>query len=101
MGEHIKDGHFQSDKYDWCKPDFVPLKVTDKMAQDLLWEYAKRRREVDKEFGIDLQTALLDAGYDPPWMTEQDINRVCVHSRQHVNDRSQFVCDDCGVELGR
>jgi hypothetical protein len=33
------------------------------MAQDLLWEYAQRRRAVDAEFSDDLETALLAAGY--------------------------------------
>jgi len=54
-GEHIDgEGRFQSDKYDWCQPDFVPLKVTDPMAQDLLRIYAERRRAVDAQFADDL-----------------------------------------------
>lgn len=52
---HInKDGQFQSDKYPWCKPDFVPLKLSDPMAYDLLIEYALRRKEIDHEFSRDL-----------------------------------------------
>ncbi len=63
---HInKEGLFQSDKYTWCKPNFVPLKIDDPMAQDLLWEYAQRRRKVDKEFASDLEFALQNAGYVP------------------------------------
>lgn len=62
MGNHIIDGKFQSDKYPWCEPNFGPLKITDRMAQDLLWEYAERRSAVDQEFCDDLQTALSNAG---------------------------------------
>ena len=62
MGSHLIDNQFQSDKYTWCKPGFVPLKLTDRMAQDLLYEYAQRRRAVDPEFSADLETALKNAG---------------------------------------
>ena len=65
MGEHIVNGEFQSDKYPWCKPGFVPLKLTDPMAQPVLWEYANVRRSVDAEFADDLQQALATAGYEP------------------------------------
>lgn len=65
MGSHIIDGKFQSDKYPTCPPGKVPLSVNDKTAQDLLWEYAQRRRAVDAEFSDDLETALLTAGYRP------------------------------------
>jgi hypothetical protein len=66
MSSHIIDGKFQSNKYPTCPPGKVPLSVEDPMAQNLLWEYAQRRREVDSEFSIDLETALLDAGFEPP-----------------------------------
>lgn len=53
--EHVdSEGRFQSDKYPWCRPGFVPLKLTDPMARDLLLIYAKRRREVDTSFADDL-----------------------------------------------
>lgn len=65
MGDHIVNGEFQSDKYPWCKPGFVPLKLTDKTAWPILWTYAEIRRHVDKEFADDLQTALRNAGYNP------------------------------------
>ena len=65
MGAHIIDGKFQSDKYPWCKPGFVPLKVADPMAQPELWAYAQKRRAVDPEFASDLEQALRDAGYVP------------------------------------
>lgn len=45
--------------------DLVPFKCTDPMAQDLLWEYARRRRSVDPEFADDLQEALRIKGFDP------------------------------------
>ena len=65
MGTHIIDGQFQSDKFPDCPRGLVPFKVTDTMAQDLLWEYANRRGSIDTEFADDLQRVLRDAGYDP------------------------------------
>ncbi len=65
MGAHInKDGLFQSDKYPTCPAGKVPLSVKDPTAQDLLWEYARRRRSVDAEFSSDLERCLLDAGFE-------------------------------------
>lgn len=73
MGAHINaDGQFQSDKYPTCPPGKVPLSVNDKTAQDLLWEYAQRRREVDAEFSDDLETALRAAGYEPHRQVTED-----------------------------
>jgi hypothetical protein len=71
MGAHIVNGEFQSDKYVWCKSGFVPLKISDPMAQPQLWAYAQTRRSVDAEFSDDLEWALKDKGFaslpaDPP-----------------------------------
>jgi hypothetical protein len=63
MGSHLIDGEFQSDKYPTCPRGKVPLSVKDPTAQDLLWEYAQRRRAVDAEFSDDLETALVAAGF--------------------------------------
>lgn len=66
MGAHIdKNGKFQSDKYPTTPAGKVPLSVTDPTAQDLLWEYAQRRRKVDSEFSDDLEACLKAAGFDP------------------------------------
>lgn len=69
MGSHIVmvDGvmTFQSDKYPSCPAGKVPLSVTDKTAQDLLWEYAQRRRALDAEFSDDLEAVLRAHGYKP------------------------------------
>lgn len=65
MGEHIIDGEFQSDKYPTCPRGKVPLSTSDPMAQDLLWEYGRRRRAVDEEFAEDLALALRLKGYAP------------------------------------
>lgn len=65
MGAHLIDGEFQSDKYPTTPRGKVPLSVKDPTAQDLLWEYAQRRRFVDAEFSADLETALRAAGYEP------------------------------------
>jgi hypothetical protein len=77
MSEHIDaSGRFQSDKYDWCKPDFVPLKVTDSMAQPVLWAYAQARRSVDAAFADDLERRLLAVGYEPAEPEAQCIVRT-------------------------
>lgn len=66
MPEHIDaDGKFQSDKYPTTPAGFVPLKVSDKLAQDLLMSYADRRRELDPGFSEDLITCLAAEGYGP------------------------------------
>lgn len=62
---HIIDGEFQSDKYPTCPRGKVPLSTKDPTAQDLLWEYAQRRRSVDAEFAADLEWALRKHGYVP------------------------------------
>lgn len=64
MSEHLIDGEFQSDKYPTCPRGKVPLSTKDLMAQDLLWEYAQRRRKIDPEFADDLEQALKLKGYN-------------------------------------
>ena len=79
MGAHLIDGEFQSDKYPTCLRGKVPLSVKDPTAQDLLWQYAQRRREVDAEFSDDLEEALLAAGYNGgkrPFARLNDPDRV-------------------------
>ena len=57
--EHLTvSGNFQSDKSPWCAAGFVPIKVTDSLARDLLEEYAKRHASIDSEFSRDLREAL-------------------------------------------
>jgi hypothetical protein len=63
MGDHIVNGQFQSDKYTWCEPGFLALKLTDRAAQPLIWEYAQTHRAIDSELSDDLETALRNAGY--------------------------------------
>jgi len=63
---HLISGEFQSDKYPTCPRGKVPLSVKDRTAQDLLWEYAQRRRPVDAEFAADLEIALKAKGYVAP-----------------------------------
>ncbi len=65
LRQHIVEGEFQSDKYPACPRGKVPLSVKDPTAQDLLWEYAQRRRVVDAVFADDLQFALKQAGFMP------------------------------------
>lgn len=63
MGNHLIDGEFQSDKYPTTPRGFVPLKVTDKAAQPLLWAYAQAHLAIDPEFSQDAADAdqLVDA----------------------------------------
>lgn len=63
---HLVDGEFQSDKYPTCPRGKVPLSTKDPSAQDLLWEYAQRRRSVDPDFARDLEAALVGKGFQPP-----------------------------------
>lgn len=67
MGDHLIDGEFQSDKYPTTPRGCVPLKPSDPTAQDLLWQYAQRRRDVDPEFASDLEHALTLKGFDPSY----------------------------------
>src|ERR1700689_4288396 len=76
MGAHLIDGEFQSDKYPTTPRGKVPLSTKDPMAQDLLWEYAQRRRTVDAEFSDDLEAALVASGFP----------------------RKETVCFDCQLE---
>ncbi len=64
MGEHIVDGEFKSDKYDWCPKGFVPLKLTDPMAQPVLYLYALLRDRIDPEFCHDLTYSLDRMGFE-------------------------------------
>jgi len=86
MGDHIVDGEFQSDKYPTCPRGKVPLSVGDKTAQDLLWEYARRRRLVDEEFAEDLETCLRAKNFVPPPQTGLEHVRSFV--REAVMDES-------------
>lgn len=72
MGDHIIDGEFQSDKYPTCPRGKVPLSTKDPLAQDLLWEYAQRRRVIDSVFSDDLELALLAKGFVRPATEETE-----------------------------
>lgn len=67
ISEHIdNNGEFQSDKFgEWCLANFVPLKVSDPMAQPVLFAYAKERAVKDTQFSNDLVWALAIKGYGP------------------------------------
>lgn len=101
MGNHLIGGKFKSDKYPTCPPGKVPLSVSDVTAQDLLWEYAQRRRSVDAEFSDDLEAALRLAGYiPPPLVVDQEIElqaELCANpcircSHRHVHDDERGRC---------
>lgn len=71
MGDHLIDGEFQSDKYPWSHRGFVPLKLTDLIAQPVLWLYAVMRESVDHEFADDLREGLRLQGYEPSEKTKE------------------------------
>lgn len=58
MGDHLINGEFKSDKYPWCPPGFVPLKLTDPDARAVLKDYAERRKVRDVVFAQDLLEAI-------------------------------------------
>lgn len=107
MGAHIINGEFQSDKYPTCPAGKVPLSVKDKTAQDLLWEYAQRRRAVDAEFSDDLETALTAAGYCPPASSPAPTQPPCENCGRPSGGRSRraggamrFTCStECCVAI--
>jgi hypothetical protein len=95
MGDHINaDGQFQSDKYPWCRPGFVPLKITDAGAWQPLWDYAEQRRAIDVGFADDLQAALRAAGYVPPALDKVVLARgsVADPGRDKCFRGIQLVC---------
>ena len=104
--EHLTvTNEFQSDKYPWCPAGFVPLKVTDPMARDSLWDYARRRRVVDEEFTRDLEEALLFAGDSTPrrceWFEDDDgWHGSCGQDWEFIYDgpteNSLKFCMNCG-----
>lgn len=73
MGAHLIDGEFQSDKYPWCRPDFMPLKFTDKSAWPFIWGYAEERRKIDPEFADDAQQRLRALGYPGPIVGAREV----------------------------
>jgi len=110
-GEHIVDGEFQSDKYEWSARGFCPLKLTDPMAWRPLWLYAQERRTVDAQFAGDLQFALAQQGWDPSgdeYFLRDDIWSSCpaapfptqhswsVRPPRHLPDWHPS-CVNCGV----
>jgi hypothetical protein len=93
MGPHIIDGEFQSDKYPTTPRGKVPLSVKDKTAQDLLWEYARRRRSVDAEFSEDLEMALLAVGFQPPGDLRVALLRRCLQALIWCSGSADFQTD--------
>lgn len=92
MGSHINEkGEFQSDKYPSCPAGKVPLSVRDPSAQPLLWEYAQRHREVDKDFSDDLETSLKAAGY----IAKREDQLIAVQNARTIDAISAEARLDC------
>lgn len=87
---HLVDGQFQSDKYEWCERGFVPMKVTDRTAQPMLWAYAQSRRAVDPQFANDLEKALRFAGFVP--VGHADVRPIVV--RMAAAMEARFAAND-------
>lgn len=98
MSSHIIGGEFQSDKYPTCPRGKVPLSVKDPTAQDLLWQYAQRRRSVDAEFSEDLETALRAAGYEPQTDSTRGIYRYAEDFGRMGHLTGVFIADHTEVE---
>lgn len=94
-------GKWQSDRFPWCEVNFVPLKLTDPAARDLLAEYARRREPIDTAFPVDLLEALDNVPVKPndkyqPFDTIGDLRDERARlehllglmgwTRQHVDD---------------
>lgn len=95
MSAHLINGEFQSDKYPTCPRGKVPLSVRDPTAQDLLWQYAQRRREVDTEFSDDLETALRLAGFEPDLIeTIEDLRGKLAESEAECFSLAANLCHD-------
>jgi hypothetical protein len=94
MGAHLIEGSFQSDKFPDTPRNIVPVKVTDKLAQDLLWELAERYRDQDSEFTEDLHMALRIAGYEPgkTVVADMTVGEIANVAGEHI---------DKAVETGR
>src|SRR5678816_4510670 len=95
MGSHIIDGEFQSDKYPTTPRGKVPLSVKDPTAQDLLWEYAQRRRKIDAEFSEDLETALRSAGYVHRGGPVARIRELEAALQMAIDERTCNPSDEC------
>lgn len=103
MGNHLIDGNFKSDKYDWCHWGFVPLKVTDKDAQPLLWAYAQAHRSRDPGFSADLEQALKNAGFNAPATDGATHDASCCLTPSELRAEAQAACpcddDGCGMVI--
>ncbi len=102
---HINaEGKFQSDKYPSTPAGKVPLSTNDVTAQDLLWEYAQRRREVDKQFSDDLEIALQTSGFMAPLARLKELFKRVLPEPYHCHDcRTYFNTvdeDECCVSCG-
>lgn len=101
---HLIDGQFQSDKYPTCPRSKVPLSCKDRTAQDLLWEYAQRRRTVDAEFSADMEEALRLAGYVPAAVVQQDGWRPIETAPTDGTEVDLWAgdrCTNCHFNLGK
>jgi hypothetical protein len=96
VGEHLArapDGevYFRSDKYRWCPDEFVPLKLTDSDARQVLRIYAALHHHRDALFAEDLLEAIA---------LEEERERCegCRRPARHVDDEGTHLCDDCWAE---
>ena len=91
--EHVNEhGEFQSDKYRWCKPGFVPLKLTDPAARKVLLEYADLRQPIDGAFSDDLRFCI--AAFDDVPAGPSEI----ASDRHNAGECTENHCEFCQEE---
>jgi hypothetical protein len=107
MGTHLIDGEFQSDKYPSCPRGKVPLSTKDPAAQDLIWEYAQRHRQLDDELSADLEEALRLKGFAAPlaenklWEREREVRKRRELMREETRAESASIFILAGLKPDR
>lgn len=65
-----------------ARSGLVPIAVTDRMAQDLLWAYANRAEAIDPAFARDLKAALHEAEIDHAKQRLRDLDARIEETRR-------------------
>ena len=63
MNQHLnEDGQFQSDKYEWCPPDFFAIKLTDPIGQLCVLAYAELTEESGLAYALRERIRRINSG---------------------------------------
>lgn len=97
VGDHLVDApdgeiYFRSDKYWWAPAEFVPMKLADRHARQVLQVYAEMHRARDEAFSDDLVEAIA---------FEEVRTRCegCGEVARRVDAEGTPLCVSCFVEL--